>query len=67
MKIDYVVNGTVRFILTPENDLDKAAIKMIAKNQVSIREVGSQDKTQVLEKIIQEGLIIEPVKQEKPE
>jgi hypothetical protein len=64
MKIDYVINGSVSFVLTPENDMDKAALKEIAKNPVTIKVIGQQDKTQILNKIIPEGIIIEPTVKE---
>ena len=60
MKVEIIANGTVSFALIPENDMDRAAIKMSLKQSNEFVEITKQ--TQILNKAsFTEGLIIQPV------
>jgi len=65
MTIHTVVNGNVSVVLTGETELEKMILKMLAKGDVTIEEVSQQNKTQLLDKIIPEGVIITSKKREE--
>jgi len=59
MKVEIVANGTVSFALIPENDMDRAAMKMLLKQNNEFVEITKQ--TQILNKAsFSEGLVIQP-------
>lgn len=58
MKVEYVINGTVRMIIIPENEIDRATIKEISKGEIYVEVIDTQDKTHILDKPIHEGLIL---------
>jgi hypothetical protein len=59
MKVEIVANGTVSFALIPENDMDRAAMKMLLKQNNEFVEITKQ--TQILNKAsFTEGLVIQP-------
>jgi hypothetical protein len=57
MKAEIIKNGTLQIVLTPEDDLDRAALAMMSKSG-GIESTIIDSQTQVLNKIIHEGLII---------
>lgn len=58
MKVETIMNGTIRLVLIPENDLEKIALEMISKTEVESTLINSQ--TAILNKVLQEGLVIQP-------
>jgi hypothetical protein len=58
MKVETIMNGTIRLVLIPENELEKIALEMLSKNEVESTLINSQ--TAILSKVIQEGLVIQP-------
>jgi hypothetical protein len=57
MKAEIIKNGVLQIVLTPEDDLDRAALAMMFKSG-GIESTIIDSQTQVLNKIIHEGLII---------
>lgn len=57
MKAEIIKNGTLQIVLTPEDDLDRAALAMMSKSG-GIESTIIDSQTQVLNKVIHEGLII---------
>jgi len=57
MKAEIIKNGTLQIVLTPEDDIDRAALAMMSKSG-GIESTIIDSQTQVLNKIIHEGLII---------
>lgn len=51
------MNGVVKIVLTPENDLEKVALDMVGKAEVDATIINSQ--TQILNRVVHEGLIIQ--------
>lgn len=58
MKVETIMNGTIRLVLIPENELEKIALEMISKTEVESTLINSQ--TAILNKVLQEGLVIQP-------
>lgn len=64
MKVEIVANGTVSFALIPENDMDRAAMKMLLKQNNEFIEITKQ--TQILNKAsFTEGIVIQPKAREE--
>lgn len=57
MKAEIIKNGTLQIVLTPEDDIDRAALAMMSKSG-GIESTIIDSQTQVLNKVIHEGLII---------
>jgi hypothetical protein len=57
MKAEIIKNGVLQIVLTPEDDLDRAALAMMSKSG-GIESTIIDSQTQVLNKIIHEVLII---------
>jgi hypothetical protein len=57
MKVELIMNGVVKIVLTPENDLEKVALDMVGKAEVDATIINSQ--TQILNRVVHEGLIIQ--------
>lgn len=60
MKVDLILNGTTRIVLIPENDVESAILTTISK--MSIEATSITQHTQILDKIVQEALVIGPKK-----
>lgn len=60
MKTEVILNGTIRLVLVPENDLEKIAIEKLSKTTLEPTIINSH--TQILDKIIHEGVILSPSK-----
>jgi hypothetical protein len=61
MKVELIMNGTVKLVMVPENDLEKIALNLLSKCDLQSTEINSQ--TQILDKIVHDGLIIQSKKQ----
>jgi len=62
MKVDILINGSYKIVLVPENDVEKGILAAIAKTEVEAKSI--EQHTQILDKIVQEGLIISSKKNE---
>jgi hypothetical protein len=58
MKVEVLLNGTTKIVLIPENDIEKAILESIAKNEVQA--YGINQHTQILDKVVIDGLVISP-------
>jgi hypothetical protein len=58
MKVEVLMNGTTKIVLIPENDIEIAILSNIGKNDVQATSITQH--TQILDKVIQEGLVISP-------
>jgi hypothetical protein len=58
MKVEILMNGTTKIVLIPENDIEIAILANVAKGDVEATSINQH--TQILDKIIQEGLVISP-------
>ena len=61
MKVELIMNGTVKLVMVPDNDLEKIALNLLSKCDLQSTEINSQ--TQILDKIVHDGLIIQSKKQ----
>jgi hypothetical protein len=58
MKVEVLLNGTTKIVLIPENDIEKAILDSVAKNEVQA--YGINQHTQILDKVVIDGLVISP-------
>lgn len=58
MKVEILLNGTTKIVLIPENDIEKAILDNVGKNDVMATSISQH--TAILDKVIQEGLVIAP-------
>lgn len=58
MKVEVLMNGTTKIVLIPENDIETAILNNISKNDVQATSITQH--TQILDKVVQEGLVISP-------
>lgn len=58
MKVEILLNGTTKIVLIPENDIEKAILDNVGKNDVMATTISQH--TAILDKVVQEGLIIAP-------
>lgn len=58
MRVEVLMNGTTKIVLIPENDIEIAILNNIGKNDVQATTITQH--TQILDKVIQEGLVISP-------
>ena len=56
MKVEILMNGTTKIVLLPENEIEKAILDSISKNEVDAMMIKQQ--THILDKVIQEALVI---------
>jgi len=61
MKVEILMNGTTKLVLVPENDIEKSILLSLSKSEVETKSIDNH--TQILDKVIQEGLIITTIKQ----
>lgn len=59
MKVDLIMNGTLKLVIMPENDLEKMALEQFAKAECESSLIDRQ--TQILDKVVTDGLIIRNV------
>lgn len=60
MRVEIIMNGTKKLVIIPEDDIEVAILKQIAAGGVDATLI--QNHTQILDKIIQDGLVITPSK-----
>ena len=60
MKVDVIMNGTKKLVIIPEDDIEVAILKQIAAGGIDATLI--QNHTQILDKVIQDGLVITPSK-----
>lgn len=58
MKIETIMNGSIKLVLIPETQLEKIALEMISKTEIESTLINRH--TAILTKVIQEGLVIQP-------
>ncbi len=58
MKVECLLNGTTRIILIAENEIEKAIIDNVAKGGIQGTLITQH--TQILDKVVQDGLVISP-------
>jgi hypothetical protein len=58
MRVELIMNGTTKIVLIPENDIEIAILANVAKGDVEATTISQH--TQILDKIIQDGLVISP-------
>ena len=54
------MNGTIKIVIIPENEIEVAIVKQIAAGGVDATVITQH--TQILDKVIQDGLVISPQK-----
>jgi hypothetical protein len=60
MRVEVLLNGTTKLVLIPENEIEIAILKNISAGGVDATII--QNHTQILDKVIQDGLVITPQK-----
>lgn len=65
MKVEVLMNGTTKIVLVPENEIEVAILKTVAAGGVDATAIAQH--TQILDKVIQDGLVISPKKEKKDE
>ncbi len=58
MKADIILNGSIKVVLIPETDIEKLAMEQLSKSDITSLLIDKQ--TQILDKIIHNGLVITP-------
>jgi hypothetical protein len=56
MKVEILMNGTYKIVLIPENEVEKGVLTAISKTEVDAKSI--EQHTQILDKVVQEGLVI---------
>jgi len=62
MKVEVLLNGTTKLVLIPESEIEIAILKSVAAGGVDATSISQH--TQILDKVIQDGLVISPQKAE---
>lgn len=60
MRVEILMNGTTKLVVIPENEVEVAILKSIAAGGIEGTVI--QNHTQILDKVIQDGLVITPQK-----
>lgn len=60
MRVDVILNGTTRIVLIPENDVESAILGMVAKMDLEATAINQH--TQILDKVVQDAVVIGPKK-----
>jgi hypothetical protein len=60
MRVEILMNGTTKLVVIPENDVEVAILKHLAAGGIEGTVI--QSHTQILDKVIQDGLVITPQK-----
>lgn len=58
MRVELLLNGTTKIVLIPENEIETAILSNVSKGDVEATMIAQH--TQILDKIIQDGLVIAP-------
>ena len=56
MKVEILINGSLKIVLVPENDIDRSVLAALSKTEIDAKSIDNH--TQILDKVIQEGLIL---------
>jgi hypothetical protein len=56
MKVEILMNGTTKIVLLPENEIEKAILDSMSKNDVDAIMIKQQ--THILDKVVQDALVI---------
>ncbi len=62
MKVELIMNGTIKLVLIPENDLEKLGLELLTKSEIESTEMKGAN--QILDKVVYDATIIQP-KREK--
>jgi hypothetical protein len=60
MRTEILMNGTIKIVIIPENEIEVAIVKQIAAGGIDATIITQH--TQILDKVIQDGLVISPSK-----
>jgi hypothetical protein len=58
MKVEIIMNGTIKLVHIPENEMEEMALSMMAKNEVEVTYVDRV--TQILDKQVEKHLVLKP-------
>lgn len=58
MRVEIIMNGTIKLVHIPENEMEEIALNMLSKNEVEITYVDRV--TQILDKQVEKHLVIKP-------
>lgn len=58
MKVEIIMNGTIKLVHIPENEMDEIALSMLSKSEVEVSYVDRV--TQILDKQVEKHLVIKP-------
>lgn len=58
MRVEIIMNGTIKLVHIPENEMEEIALSMLSKNEVEITYVDRV--TQILDKQVEKHLVIRP-------
>jgi len=56
MKVELILNGSIKILLTPETETEKLILTDISKYPLDAQKINKH--TQVLDRVVQEGLVI---------
>jgi N-dimethylarginine dimethylaminohydrolase len=56
MKVEIIMNGTMKLVHIPENEFEELALSMLAKNEVEVMYIDRV--TQILDKQVDKHLVI---------
>jgi hypothetical protein len=63
MKVEILINGSLKLVV-PENEIDRSVLAALSKTEIDAKSI--ENHTQILDKVIQEGLILS-TKKSQPE
>jgi hypothetical protein len=58
MKVEIIMNGTIKLVLIPENDLDKLGLSLLTKSEIEAIELKGAN--QILDKVVHDTVVIRP-------
>jgi hypothetical protein len=61
MKVELIMNGTIKLVLIPENDLEKLGLELLTKSEIESTEMKGAN--QILDKVVHDAMIIQPKKE----
>lgn len=56
MKVEVILNGSIKILLTPETETEKLILSDISKYPLDAKKIDKH--TQILDRVVQEGLVI---------
>ena len=56
MKVEVLMNGTIKLVVIAENEIEIAILKQLSSSDVEATSIAQH--TQILDKVIQDGLVI---------